>query len=160
MSYTVPKYGIPNLDDIKKQYNDLIPLMESLNTKQDVIDFEDKYDVTMEINYESVDEFDEKNEPIDVIRCESWKDLTYIYVYKNDIKPTFDVWSEFYDSEFIENITIDELDTTYKNGLLHLWNISAGSPYDQESIILALHDQGMSIKDILIINNGKHEMLI
>ena len=141
------RYGIPSLENIEALYNEVIPLLQHLNTKADVIEFGEKHKVTMEINYDSVDEYNE-NESIEVIRCEAWGDLTYIYAYKDGNKPKFDVWSDFYDSEFIEDITIDELNEAYKNGIQRLWFTSENNPGDLEEIILTLQEQGMSINDI------------
>lgn len=140
-------YGIPSLENIEALYNEVIPLLEKLNTKVDVIEFSKRHKVTMEINYDTVDNYNE-NDSIEVIRCEAWGDLTYIYVYKDGSKPKFDVWSDFYDSEFIEDINIDELEEAYKNGIQMLWYASENRPGDLEEIILTLHNQGMSINDI------------
>lgn len=140
-------YGIPSLENIEALYNEVIPLLEKLNAKADVIEFSKRYKVTMEINYDTVDNYNE-NDPIEVIRCEAWGDLTYIYVYKDGSKPKFDVWSDFYDSEFIEDINIDDLKEAYKNGIQSLWFMSKNNSGDLEEIILTLHNQGMSINDI------------
>ena len=140
-------YGVPSLENIEALYNEVIPLLEKLNTKVDVIEFSKRHKVTMEINYDTVDNYNE-NDPIEVIRCEAWGDLTYIYVYKDGSKPKFDVWSDFYDSEFIEDIIIDDLKESYRNGIQSLWFMSKNNPGDLEEIILTLHNQGMSINDI------------
>lgn len=140
-------YGIPSLENIEVLYNEVIPLLEKLDTKTDVIEFSKRHKVTMEINYNTLDKYDE-SEPIEVIRCEVWGDLTYIYVYKDGSKPKFDVYSEFYDSEFIEDINIDELKEAYRNGIQRLWFTSENNPGDLEEIILVLQAQGMSINDI------------
>lgn len=140
-------YGIPSLENIEALYNEAIPMLEKLNTKADVIEFGKKHKVTMEINYDTLDEYDE-SEPIEVIRCEVWGDLTYIYVYKDGSKPKFDVWSDFYDSEFIANTSIDKLNEAYKEGMRMLWYVNETRPGDLEEIILTLQAQGMSINDI------------
>lgn len=140
-------YGIPSLENIEALYNEVMPLLEKLNTKADVIEFSKRYKVTMEINYDTVDNYNE-NDPIEVIRCEAWGDLTYIYVYKDGSKPKFDVWSDFYDSEFIEDINIDDLKEAYRNGIQSLWFMSKNNSGYLEEIILTLHNQGMSINDI------------
>lgn len=140
-------YGIPSIEHIKALYDEVIPLLKQLKTKADVIEFGEKHKVTMEINYDLAKLYDEKD-PIEVIRCEAWGDLTYIYVYKDGSKPKFDVWSDFYDSEFIEDINIDDLKEAYRNGIQILWFMSKNNPGDLEEIILTLHNQGMSINDI------------
>lgn len=140
-------YGIPSIEHIKALYDEVIPLLKQLKTKADVIEFGEKHKVTMEINYDLAKLYDEKD-PIEVIRCEAWGDLTYIYVYKDGNKPKFDVWSDFYDSEFIEDINIDDLKEAYRNGIQILWFMSKNYPGDLEEIILTLHNQGMSINDI------------
>jgi hypothetical protein len=140
-------YGIPSIEHIKALYDEVIPLLKQLKTKADVIEFGEKHKVTMEINYDLAKLYDEKD-PIEVIRCEAWGDLTYIYVYKDGSKPKFDVWSDFYDSEFIEDINIDDLKEAYRNGIQILWFMSKNNSGDLEEIILTLHNQGMSINDI------------
>ena len=140
-------YGIPSIEHIKALYDEVIPLLKQLKTKADVIEFGEKHKVTMEINYDLAKLYDE-SEPIEVIRCEAWGDLTYIYVYKDGNKPKLDVWSEFYNSEFIEDINIDELEEAYKNGIQMLWYVSENIPGDLEEIILTLQAQEMSINDI------------
>lgn len=143
----IDMYGIPSLENIEALYNEVIPLLERLNTKAEIIEFGKKHKVTMEINYDSVEEYDE-GEPIEVIRCEVWGDLTYIYVYKDGSKPKFDVWSDFYDSEFIANTSIDKLNEAYKEGIRMLWYVNENRPGDLEEIILTLQAQEMSINDI------------
>lgn len=140
-------YGIPSLENIEALYNEVIPMLEKLNTKADVIEFGKKHKVTMEINYDTLNEYDE-SEPIEVIRCEVWGDLTYIYVYKDGNKPKFDVWSDFYDSEFIADTSIDKLNEAYKEGIRMLWYVNENRPGYLEEIILTLQAQGMSINDI------------
>ena len=143
------RYGIPSLKNIEALYNEVIPipLLEQLETKADIIEFGKKHHVIMEINCDFAEIYDE-SEPIEVISCEFWGDLTYICVCKDGSKPKFSVWSNFYDSEFIEGITIDELNEGYKSGIRTLWYVSEDRPGDLEEIILTLYDQGMSINDI------------
>ena len=64
---------------VEASYNEIVPMLTELNTKNDVIKFAKKHHVTMGINYDIADCFDE-NESIEVIRCENWGDLDYIYV--------------------------------------------------------------------------------
>lgn len=77
----------------------------------------------MEINYDLADLYSEDT-PIEVIRCESWGDLDYIYVYPDDSKPMFDVWCDFSEEDFIDGINIDELEEAYKDGVKMLWRMN------------------------------------
>ena len=71
------EYLIPSIEQIKALYNEVVPLLKELKTKADVIEFGKKHKVTMEINYDLADNFDE-SQPIEVIRCESWGDLCMV----------------------------------------------------------------------------------
>ena len=42
-------YGIPSIEHIKALYNEVVPLLKQLKTKADVLEFGEKYKVTMEI---------------------------------------------------------------------------------------------------------------
>lgn len=134
-------YGIPSIEHIKALYDEVIPLLKQLKTKADVIEFGEKHKVTMEINYDLAKLYDEK-EPIKVIRCEAWGDLDCIYVYTNGDNPMFDVWCDFGDFDFIEGITIKDLEESYTEGIKMLW-------YMNETIdIAALEDNANIIADI------------
>ncbi len=113
-------YKIPSLDDIESLYNEIVPMLTELNTKNDVIKFAKKHHVTMEINYDIADRFDE-NESIEVIRCENWGDLDYIYVYKDARKPIFDVWCDFLEFDFITDIHMEDLRKEYDAGIQLIW---------------------------------------
>lgn len=104
---------IPNIEEIKADYNEIITLMSKLKTKEDVENFEKEYKVIMEINYDRYND----NEPIEVIRCEHWNNLDYIYYYMDGSKPMFDVWCDIIDCDFIDGANIDNLEKHYVDGI-------------------------------------------
>lgn len=140
-------YGIPSIEHIKALYDEVIPLLKQLKTKADVIEFGEKHKVTMEINYDLANLYDEK-EPIEVIRCEAWGDLDYIYVYANGDSPMFDVWCDFGDFDFIDGITIEDLNESYKEGIRMLWHMNETREDDLEAIIKILHNHGISYDEM------------
>ena len=144
------KYLIPSIEQIKALYNEVIPLMQKLKTKEDVIDFEKKYNVTMEINYDLIKYYDE-NQPIEVIRCESWGDLDYIYLYSNGSTTRFDVWCDFIDCDFIDSTTIDNLEKDYIKGIKWIWSKSKTRREDLKEIIRILRQHGIEYNDMIDI---------
>lgn len=111
----------PNIEEIRYQYNEIIPLLQNLKTKQDVIEFGEKYGITMEINHFDAEAFYEKR-PIRVIRCEAWKDLDYIYVYTDGSAPTIDIWCDVKDYIFLDSSTIETLEENYIKGVKRIWS--------------------------------------
>lgn len=143
------KYLIPSLEEIKALYNEVIPLMQKLKTKEDVIEFGKKYKTTMEINYDLVDYYDE-NEPIEVIRCGEWEDLDYIYVYLDgSTPPRFDVWCDFMEYDFIDGATIENLEKNYIEGIRWLWLRSLTRLEDLKEIIEILRQHGIEYNDLI-----------
>lgn len=142
------KYLIPSIEHIKDLCNEVIPLLEKLKTKTDVIEFGKKYKVTMEINYDLAKLFDE-SEPIEVIRCESWGDLSYVYVYTNGDKPHFDVWCDFMDCEFIEEAYIENIEKYYIQGVRELWLSNKSRPEDLKELVNGMQQHGISSKEMI-----------
>lgn len=140
-------YGIPSIEHIKALYDEVIPLLKQLKTKADVIEFGEKHKVTMEINYDLAKLYDEE-EPIEVIRCEAWGDLDYIYVYVNGDSPMFDVWCDFGDFDFIDGINIEDLDESYKEGIKMLWYMNETREDDLTAIVEILHNHGISYDEM------------
>ena len=140
-------YGIPSIEHIKTLYDEVIPLLKQLKTKADVIEFGEKHKVTMEINYDLAKLYDEK-EPIEAIRCEAWGDLDYIYIYANGNSPMFDVWCDFGDFDFIDGITIEDLEESYKEGIKMLWYMNETREDDLEAIVEILHNHGISYDEM------------
>ena len=136
------KYLIPSLKEIKELYNEIIPMMKSLKTKDDIINFEKEHRVTIEINRDYAINYDEK-EPIESIRCESWNDLDYIYVYSDNSEPLFDVWCDFMEYDFIQDTTIDNLEQNYIEGIKMLWYRSDTRKENLMEIIRILRQQGI-----------------
>lgn len=127
-------YEIPSIEDIESLYNEIVPMLTKLNTKDDVIKFAKKHHVTMEINYDIADRFDE-SESIESIRCENWGNLSYVYVYKDGYKPVFDVWCDFLEFDFIDGIHIEDLHKAYVAGIREIWD---KTPEDKLSELIAI----------------------
>ena len=142
-------YSIPTIEQIKAIYEEIVPLISALNTKEEIIAFSKKHKVTMEINYDSLDYFDAERDTITCIRCESWSDLDYIYVYKDGSEPKFDVWCDMIDDDFIDSTTIPNLETEYKYGIKWLWSKSKDTPENQKEIIKVLRSQGVEYNDMI-----------
>ena len=142
------KYLIPSIEQIRALYDEVIPLMKELKTKADVIAFGKKHKVTMEINNDLAELFDE-SQPIEVIRCESWGDLDYIYVYTDNVAPHFDVWCDFMDYDFIDGTNIKDLEKDYVEGIKWLWLRSKTRPEDLKEIIGILRQHGVEYNDMI-----------
>lgn len=140
-------YGIPSIEHIKALYDEIIPLLKQLKTKADVIEFGEKHKVTMEINYDLAKLYDEKD-PIEVIRCEAWGDLDYIYVYTNGVSPMFDVWCDFGGFDFIDGINIEDLEKSYIEGVKMLWYMNETREDDLKAIVEILHNHGISYDEM------------
>ena len=137
------EYTIPSLENIRALYDEIIPMLKELKTKEDIIAFGEKHKVTMEINYDLATLYDE-SQSIEVIRCESWGNLDYIYVYTDEsYKPVFDVWCDFSEHDFIDGIIIDELETAYKNGIQMLWHMNETRKEDLMEIISILRSHSV-----------------
>lgn len=141
-------YVIPSMEHIRALYNEVIPLLKELKSKADVIEFGKKHNVTMEINYDLADLYSEDT-PIEVIRCESWGDLDYIYVYPDDSKPMFDVWCDFSEEDFIDGINIDELEEAYKDGVKMLLRMNTTREDDLKEITDVLLQHGIGYDEMI-----------
>ncbi len=113
-------YGdYPTLDEIRRDYDELISMIGDLSTIGEIMNFKKKDRFTIEINGEYLDDFinsDSTNEDIKEIRYASYGCLAYIYVYvKNGIVDDiiFDVWSNKWQSEFIINTSMDDVESNY-----------------------------------------------
>lgn len=143
------EYLIPSIEHIKNLYNEVIPLLKKLKTKADVIDFGKRHKVTMEINYDLAELFDE-SQPIEVIRCESWGDLDYIYVYTNEVnKPHFDVWCDFMQCDFVDGAFIENIEKYYIEGIRWLWLRSRSRVEDLKEIVAIMKQHGISSREMI-----------
>lgn len=142
------EYLIPSIEQIKALYNEVIPLLKELKTKADIIEFEKKHKVTMEINYDLAENFDE-SQPIEVIRCEAWGDLDYIYIYPDGSIPHFDVWCDFMEYDFVDGTNIDDLEKDYIEGIKWLWLRSKTRPEDLKEIIDIMKQHGTEYKEMI-----------
>lgn len=119
-SDTTHKYGYyPTMEEIKRDYNELMEIIKDVKTIEQAIEIRDTYKIWVEINGVSIDEYVNRkkgtNEDIEWIRYENYGCLSYIYDWFNG-KPIFDVWSNGLEYEFITDITIDNLtEELYKN---------------------------------------------
>lgn len=152
------EYLIPSMEQIKALYNEVIPLMQELKTKSDVIEFGKKHKVTMEINYDLAEKFDE-GQTIEVIRCESWGDLDYIYVYADGSTPLFDVWCDFMEYDFVDGTTIAKLENDYIEGIKWLWLRSKTRSEDLKEIISILRQHGVEYNDMIEVYGFETEIV-
>lgn len=152
------EYLIPSIEHIKKLYNEVIPLMNELKTKEDVINFGKKYKTTMEINYDLAENFDESHS-IEVIRCESWDDLDYIYVYSDGSFSHFDVWCDFMEYDFIDGTNIKDLERDYIEGIKWLWLRNETRLEDLKEIISILGHHGIEYNDMIKVYGFKAEIV-
>jgi hypothetical protein len=109
-------YGdFPTIEEIKRDYNELMEIIKDVKTINQAREIENK-GFTIEINGVSIDEYlngegyneGKTDDNIEWIRYENYGCLSYIYD-RFDGKPMFDVWCNYAYSEFITDITIDEL---------------------------------------------------
>lgn len=129
MFRTDDMYGdYPTLEEIKRDFNELIEMVGNVTTIEQAQEWEDKF--TIEINGLYIDEFVNgiklsdgtrdsmhgKNASIEWIRYEAYGCLAYVYFYiKNGIVDdiVFDVWSNKHDATFIADTSIDNVIANY-----------------------------------------------
>lgn len=116
----------PTIEEIKRDYNELMEIIKDVRTIEQAKEMESKGFI-VEINGVSIEEYingDSINEGktddnIEWIRYESYGCLSYIYD-RFDGKPMFDVFCDYSYSEFITDITIDELtEELYEKEMKH-----------------------------------------
>lgn len=111
----------PTMEEIKKDYNELMEIIKNVRTIEQAREIQTTHGLFVEINGLSIDEFVNgtktffgrgnnrgTDKDIKWIRYENYGCLSYIYDSFNG-KPMFDVYSNYVDSEFIRDITINEL---------------------------------------------------
>lgn len=152
------EYLIPSIEHIKALYDEIVPLMKELKTKEDAINFGKKHNTTMEINYDLA-EYHDESEPIEVVRCEAWGDLDYIYVFSNGNTPRFDVWCDFMEYDFIDGTTIEKLENDYVEGIKWLWLRSKTRPEDLKEIIGILREHGVEYNDMIDVYGFEAEIV-
>ena len=125
MKTSIKVYGdYPTIEEIKRDYFELMEIIKDVRTVEDAIKVEETKKLTIEINGMSIDEYKKVNnigprafiytdengveEGIEWIRYESYGCLSYIYD-RFDGKPSFDIWSNKCDYDFVQDITIDEI---------------------------------------------------
>ena len=113
----------PTLDAIKKAYEEITEIMKDVTTVEQCREISKKLSLTLEINGFFVEEYVKQYEnqdcadiAIDWIRVEGYEMLSYVYFHKNG-PIYFDVWSDEAEAEFLVDITIDNLEAAYPDGL-------------------------------------------
>ena len=113
IKYTYNEF--PTMEEIKRDYNELMEIIKGVKTIEQAKEMERKGFI-VEINGVSIDEYingegyneGKTDDNIEWIRYENYGCLSYIYDRFNG-KPMFDVFCDYACSEFITDITIDEL---------------------------------------------------
>ena len=104
--------SFPTMEQIKSDYYELLELIKDIKTIEQAQEFEQKTRMEIEINGWLINEYVERggtNEGIEWIRYDNFGCLDYIYNHLYNKYIMFDVYSEFCDYDFIEDITIDKL---------------------------------------------------
>lgn len=106
----------PKYKEVTKALDELVKIMKLAETMRDLIEIGNKYKLTFEADGELLEKQLEENDLyldtkasfVDWIRVESYKMLDYVYFRKNGTI-IFDVWSDYYDSDFIVDMPIKKL---------------------------------------------------
>lgn len=114
---------IPDLETLKKQYNEIADIMKNVKTVEDARQLENSLGIYIEIGPKDGDAehctwygFDDlKESDIEWFRVESWGDLGYLYFNTNG-KVFFDVFD--CDDTIIDSTSIDKLEQAYSELLV------------------------------------------
>lgn len=132
---------IPSIKDIKEQYNEIVTLLKKLKTKEDVISFEKKYEVAIEINGCDSDRCNDEFINITRIRCDNWKDLQYVTYCIDEDFIYFDVWSNIVCGTFISDTTIDDIEQNYVKGIKWIYEqLMEDCNYNKENYVESKND--------------------
>lgn len=111
-------YGTyPTYNEIVEDYKEIVDIMKSAKTYDDLLEIQKKHGVTIEINSLFLEEFDRQYFPeeVDFVRVNEYGCLTYIYFYPlttpfnvEQCDISFDVWSNILEDEFLTNVKRDE----------------------------------------------------
>lgn len=104
---TIADRDFPSLEDVARDYNKLLEIVKDIRTVARARELE-KYGFEVEINGVLAAEYTGRDEDIKFIRYDAYGYLSYIYD-RFDGKPTFSVYSNWLDTEYIYDITIDSL---------------------------------------------------
>lgn len=105
----------PKYKEILKAFSELSEIVMVAKTINDLIEIGKKYRLTFEIDGDLIETQLEKNyitldtelSTVEWVRVESYKMLDYIY-FRTDKTVYFDVWSDYYDNDFIDSMTIEK----------------------------------------------------
>lgn len=132
-------YGAyPTYNEIVEDYNELIEIMKSARTYDDLLEIQKKYGMTIEINNLFLEELDRQYFPekVDFVRVNEYGCLTYIYFYPlttpfdaEQCTINFDVWSNCLEDEFLKSVKLDERTEAAFNCLTEQFYWEARFPY-------------------------------
>jgi hypothetical protein len=105
------KNNLPKYEKILKNYIEIENKIKNITTIESAIKYQNKNEFygTVEVNGCPVNAFTGKDIDIKWIRYENYKNLDYIYCWIQNgkcKKISFDIYSSYYDFDFIENTTI------------------------------------------------------
>lgn len=104
----------PKYEEIVNAYNELLEIVKDAKTVSDLIEIKKQNHLTFEIDGYLIETQLEENyitldtelSTIEWFRVEGYKMLDYIY-FRTDKTVYFDVWSDYYDNDFIDSMTIE-----------------------------------------------------
>lgn len=105
----------PKYKEILKSFSELSEIVMVAKTVNDLIEIKNKYHLTFEIDGDLIETqlgknyitLDTELSTVEWVRVESYKMLDYIY-FRTDKTVYFDVWSDYYDNDFIDSMTIEK----------------------------------------------------
>ena len=108
-------YGsFPTLEEIKRDYNELVSEVKDIHTVKAARELEKKYKwLTIEINGDLLKDTTPDDTEVEWVRYDGYGCLAYIYVRTDGSSIAFDVWANAADFEFMDTVTIDDLDERY-----------------------------------------------
>ena len=113
--------NIPTINKIRDDYNKIVPIFDGVRDFTTVKRLAKENNLSVEFNGIELDRYGEDDGEIaDFVRVNNYGNLDYIYFWynKDGTKNVyFDVWCEEVESDFLEDITIDELENEYEKGV-------------------------------------------
>lgn len=105
----------PKYEEIVNAYNELLEIVKDAKTISDLIEIEKQNKLTFEIDGDFIETrikdkcitLDTNLSNVEWFRVESYKVLDYIY-FHTDKTVYFDVWSDYYDNDFIDSMNIED----------------------------------------------------
>ena len=104
----------PKYKEIVKAYNELLAIVKDAKTIEDLLKISKEKNLTFEVDGDLLGKQLKENyvkletniSDVEWFRVESYKMLDYIYI-RTDGMISFDVWSDYYDNDFIDSMIID-----------------------------------------------------